>query len=64
MITAEIQANNIKVNDLAKERGLKTAQNVAAGVAGVKRRRALKQTTEPIKPSTEWMDDFSCPLGG
>jgi hypothetical protein len=35
MITAEIQANNIKVNDLAKERGLKTAQNVAAGVAGV-----------------------------
>lgn len=35
MITAEIEANNIKVNDLAKERGLKTAQNVAAGVAGI-----------------------------
>jgi hypothetical protein len=35
MITAEIEANNVKVNDLAKERGLKTAQNVAAGVAGI-----------------------------
>jgi hypothetical protein len=35
MIAAEIQANNIKVKDLAEEEGLKTGQNVAAGVAGV-----------------------------
>jgi hypothetical protein len=35
MITAEIQANNIKVQELAGEEGLKTGQNVAAGVAGV-----------------------------
>jgi hypothetical protein len=35
MICAEIEAYNIKVNDLARERGLKTAQNVAAGVVGV-----------------------------
>jgi hypothetical protein len=35
MITAEIQANNIKVQELANEEGLKTGQNVAAGVAGV-----------------------------
>jgi hypothetical protein len=35
MITAEIQANNIKVQELADEQGLKTGQNVAAGVAGV-----------------------------
>jgi|SRR5262245_1554835 len=35
MITAEIEANNLKVQDLARERGLKTAQNVAAGVVGV-----------------------------
>src|SRR5205807_3225040 len=35
MIVAEIEANNIKVRDLAGEEGGKTAQNVAAGVAGV-----------------------------
>jgi hypothetical protein len=35
MITAEIQANNIKVQELAGEEGAKVAQNVAAGVAGV-----------------------------
>ena len=35
MITAEIQANNIKVQELADEQGAKVAQNVAAGVAGV-----------------------------
>jgi hypothetical protein len=35
MITAEIEAKNVKVEDLARERGLKTAQNVAAGVVGV-----------------------------
>jgi hypothetical protein len=35
MIAAEIQANNVKVKELADEQGLKTGQNVAAGVAGV-----------------------------
>jgi hypothetical protein len=35
MITAEIQANNIKVQELAGEEGAEVAQNVAAGVAGV-----------------------------
>lgn len=35
MITAEIQANNIKVEELASEQGIKVAQNVAAGVAGL-----------------------------
>jgi hypothetical protein len=35
MIVAEIEANNIKVRELADEQGLKTGQNVAAGVAGV-----------------------------
>jgi hypothetical protein len=35
MIAAEIQANNRKVQELADERGLKVAQNVAAGVAGL-----------------------------
>jgi hypothetical protein len=35
IITAEIQANNIKVQELAGEEGAKVAQNVAAGVAGV-----------------------------
>ena len=34
-LTAEIQANNIKVQELADEQGLKTGQNVAAGVAGI-----------------------------
>jgi hypothetical protein len=34
-ITAEIQANNIKVQELADEQGLKVGQNVAAGVAGL-----------------------------
>ena len=35
MIAAEVQANNIKVRELADEQGLKTTQNVAAGVAGI-----------------------------
>jgi hypothetical protein len=35
MIVAEIEANNIKVRELADEQGLKVGQNVAAGVAGV-----------------------------
>ena len=34
-ITAEIQANNIRVKELADEQGIKVAQNVAAGVAGL-----------------------------
>jgi hypothetical protein len=34
-IAAEVEANNIKVRELADEQGLKTGQNVAAGVAGV-----------------------------
>jgi hypothetical protein len=33
-ILAEVQANNEKVKQLASDKGLKTAQNVAAGVAG------------------------------
>lgn len=35
MITAEIEANNAKVKELADEKGVKVAQNVAAGVAGI-----------------------------
>jgi hypothetical protein len=35
MVAAEIEANNIKVKELAGEEGAKVAQNVAAGVAGV-----------------------------
>jgi len=35
MVTAEIEANNIKVRELAGEEGGKVAQNVVAGVAGV-----------------------------
>jgi hypothetical protein len=35
MIVAEIEANNVKVKELADEQGWKVAQNVAAGVAGV-----------------------------
>jgi hypothetical protein len=35
MIAAEIEANNIKVRELADEQGLKVGQNVAAGVAGI-----------------------------
>ena len=34
-LTAEIEANNIKVKQLADEQGLKVAQNVGAGVAGL-----------------------------
>jgi len=34
-LTAEINANNIKFQELADEQGLKTGQNVAAGVAGL-----------------------------
>ncbi len=34
-VTAEIQANNIKVQELADEQGLKVARNVAAGVFGL-----------------------------
>jgi hypothetical protein len=33
-IRAEIEANNLKVKQLADEQGLKVAQNVAAGAAG------------------------------
>ena len=35
MIQAEIQANNVKVKELADEQGLKVAQNAAAGVVGL-----------------------------
>jgi hypothetical protein len=34
-ITAEVEANNQKINGLASEQGLKVGQNVAAGVAGL-----------------------------
>ena len=34
-INAEIQANNGKVQQLAKDNGWKVAQNVAAGVGGL-----------------------------
>ena len=34
-VTAEIEANNQKVRELASEQGLKVGQNVAAGVAGL-----------------------------
>lgn len=34
-ITVEVEANNAKVAELASEEGLKVAQNVAAGVAGI-----------------------------
>lgn len=33
-VMAEVEANNRQVQQLADEKGLKTAQNVAAGVAG------------------------------
>jgi hypothetical protein len=35
MIRAEIAANNAKAKELADEQGMKTAQNVAAGVVGI-----------------------------
>jgi hypothetical protein len=35
MITAEIEANNAKVKQLADEKGWKVAQNVSAGVVGL-----------------------------
>ncbi len=35
MIRAEIEANNQKAKQLVDEQGLKTAQNVAAGVVGI-----------------------------
>ena len=35
MISAEIEANNTKVKQLADEKGVKVTQNVAAGVAGI-----------------------------
>ena len=34
-IMAEVQSNNAKVQQLAADQGLKTTQNVAAGVAGI-----------------------------
>jgi hypothetical protein len=34
-LTAEMDANNLKFKELADEQGLKTGQNVAAGVAGL-----------------------------
>jgi hypothetical protein len=35
MITAEIQANNKRAEELASEQNMKVAQNVAAGVVGL-----------------------------
>src|SRR5580700_8335442 len=35
MIRAEIEGNNQKAKQLADEQGMKTAQNVAAGVVGI-----------------------------
>ena len=35
MIRAEIEANNAKAKELSDEQGIKTAQNVAAGVVGL-----------------------------
>ena len=34
-IQAEIRANNSKISELGGEQGAKTAQNIAAGVAGL-----------------------------
>src|SRR5262252_10197651 len=34
-IIAEVEANNVKVQQLASDKGLKVTQNVAAGVAGI-----------------------------
>jgi uncharacterized protein YcfL len=34
-IIAEVEANNRRVQELADEQGIKVAQNVAAGVAGI-----------------------------
>lgn len=34
-ISAEVQANNNRISELASEKGLKVGQNVAAGVAGL-----------------------------
>ena len=34
-IMAEVESNNAKVQQLASDQGLKTTQNVAAGVAGI-----------------------------
>jgi hypothetical protein len=34
-LTAEIDANNLRFKELADEQGLKTGQNVAAGVVGL-----------------------------
>ena len=34
-ITTEVQANNARISELGSEKGLKTGQNVAAGVAGI-----------------------------
>ncbi|AWM01751.1 hypothetical protein [Bradyrhizobium amphicarpaeae] len=34
-VTIEVQTNNAKVQQLASDKGLKVAQNVAAGVAGL-----------------------------
>ena len=34
-IMAEVENNNAKVQQLASDQGLKTTQNVAAGVAGI-----------------------------
>jgi len=35
MLRAEIEANNVKITELAADKGIKVAQNVVAGVAGV-----------------------------
>jgi hypothetical protein len=42
-IMAEVQANNQKVQQLASDKGLKTTQNVAAGVAGRRPRPLAKK---------------------
>jgi hypothetical protein len=34
-IIAEVQGNNQKISDLAGEQGVKVAQNVATGIAGI-----------------------------
>ena len=44
MIAAEIEANNQKVQQLADEKGIKVAQNVAAGVGGPSSRQKLPAT--------------------
>jgi hypothetical protein len=37
--------------------GLWTQDDISRGFSKGKRRRALNQTSAPIRPSTDWMDD-------